>query len=88
MVLTLYTGSLLHMVPYFAMARVTYALFMLIGIMFIVLLVFGYTKNYVTIRSRKAGYYGAVQTLFLGAVAAGVSYGIIRALDQHDFAGT
>lgn len=70
------------MVPYFAMQNVTHALFVSIGITVVILLVFGFVKNWVTVRTKKAGAYGALQTLFVGALAAGTSYGIVRAVDS------
>jgi VIT1/CCC1 family predicted Fe2+/Mn2+ transporter len=71
------------MLPYFAMTNVTHALFISTGITIIVFLVFGFVKNYLTIRTTKSGLYGAVQTLCVGVLAAGTSYGIVRALDSR-----
>ena len=70
------------MIPYFAVHNVTHALFISIAITVVILLVFGYIKNWVTIRTKRAGVYGALQTLFIGALAAGASYGIVRAIDS------
>lgn len=70
------------MIPYFAMKNVTHALFVSIGITVVILLTFGFVKNWVTIRTKKAGMYGAAQTLLVGALAAGTSYGIVRAIDS------
>jgi VIT1/CCC1 family predicted Fe2+/Mn2+ transporter len=72
------------MIPYFAMTDATHALFASIGITVVILLVFGYIKNYVTIKTKRAGFYGAVQTLCVGVLAAGTSYGIVRALDSKN----
>jgi VIT1/CCC1 family predicted Fe2+/Mn2+ transporter len=77
-----YTGGLIPMLPYFAMKNVTHALFVSIGITVIILLLFGYAKNYVTVGTKRSGAYGAVQTLFVGALAAATSYGIVRAIDS------
>lgn len=77
-----FLGGLIPMIPYFAMKNVTHALFVSIGITVVVLLAFGYIKNYVTIRTKRAGAYGAVQTLFIGVLAAATSYGIVRAIDS------
>jgi vacuolar iron transporter family protein len=71
------------MIPYFFMENVTKALFVSISITVAILLLFGYIKNYVTIGTRKAGAYGAVQTLVIGVLAAGTSYGIVRAIDSR-----
>jgi vacuolar iron transporter family protein len=70
------------MIPYFAMTDVTHALFVSIGITVVILLAFGFIKNYVTIKTKRAGFYGAVQTLIVGVLAAGTSYGIVRGLDS------
>ena len=70
------------MIPYFAVKNVTHALFISIAITVVILLVFGYIKNWVTIRTKRAGVYGALQTLFIGVLAAGASYGIVRAIDS------
>lgn len=72
------------MIPYFAMTDVTHALFVSIGITVVVLLAFGFTKNYITVKTKRSGIYGAVQTLAVGVLAAGTSYGIVRALDSRD----
>lgn len=70
------------MIPYFAMKNVTHALFISIGITVVILLGFGYIKNKVTVGTKRAGFYGALQTLVVGALAAGASYGIVRAIDS------
>lgn len=70
------------MIPYFAMKSVTHALFVSIAITVVILLAFGFMKNWVTIRTKRAGVYGALQTLFVGALAAGTSYGIVRAINS------
>jgi vacuolar iron transporter family protein len=70
------------MIPYFAMKDVIHALFISIGITVITLLGFGYVKNWVTVGTKRAGAYGALQTLVIGALAAGASYGIVRAIDS------
>jgi VIT1/CCC1 family predicted Fe2+/Mn2+ transporter len=75
-------GGLIPMIPYFAMTNVTHALFVSIGITVVILLLFGYIKNYYTIGTKRAGVYGAVQTLFIGVLAAATSYGIVRAIDS------
>lgn len=72
------------MIPYFAMHDVTHALFISIGITAIVLLVFGYIKNWVTVGTKKSATYGAFQTLFVGGLAAAASYGTVRGLDSKN----
>jgi VIT1/CCC1 family predicted Fe2+/Mn2+ transporter len=76
------------MIPYFAMKNVTHALFVSIGITVVILLGFGFVKNYITIKTKRSGFYGAVQTLAIGILAAGTSYGIVRALDSRESPNT
>jgi len=80
--LAYFIGGLIPMIPYFAMKDVTHALFVSIGITVVILLLFGYIKNYFTIGTKRAGAYGAVQTLCIGVLAAATSYGIVRAIDS------
>lgn len=75
-------GGILPMVPYFAMHRVVDALFVSIGITVVILLAFGFIKNYVTVKTKRSGFYGAVQTLLVGVLAAGTSYGIVYGIDH------
>lgn len=70
------------MIPYFAMKNVTHALFVSIGITVVILNIFGFIKNYITIGTTRAGFYGAAQTLCVGVLAAATSYGIVRAIDS------
>ena len=70
------------MIPYFAIKNVTHALFISIGITVVILLGFGYVKNKITVGTKRAGLYGAAQTLVVGALAASASYGIVRAIDS------
>ncbi|KAJ9149919.1 Vacuolar iron transporter 1.1 [Pleurostoma richardsiae] len=77
-----FIGGLVPMVPYFLMASARNALFVSIATTALVLLAFGYVKNYLTIRNKRAGFMGALQTLIIGALAAGTSYGIVRLLDS------
>lgn len=82
--LSYFVGGLVPMIPYFVMDVARDALFVSIGITVVILLGFGYVKSYVTIRTRKAGLWGAMQTLVIGALAAGTSYAIVRLLDSGD----
>ena len=79
-----FIGGLIPMIPYFAMSNVTHALFVSIGITIAILLGFGFMKNWFTIGTKRAGFYGAVQTLCIGVLAAATSYGIVRALDSKN----
>lgn len=76
-------GGLIPMIPYFAMSNVAHALFVSIGITVVILNVFGFIKNYMTIGTKRAGFYGAAQTLCIGVLAAGTSYGIVKAIDSR-----
>jgi vacuolar iron transporter family protein len=79
--LSYFVGGLIPMIPYFVMDLAQQALFVSVAITVVVLLAFGYVKNWVTIRTRWAGVQGALQTLVIGALAAGTSYLIVRLLD-------
>ncbi len=76
-----FIGGLIPMTPYFVMRRAGDALMVSIAITAVILLVFGYVKTACTVTSRKAAFWGALQTLLIGALAAGAAYGIVRALD-------
>jgi predicted membrane protein (TIGR00267 family) len=82
--LSYFIGGLIPMIPYFIMSRVREAMVVSIAVTVVVLLGFGYVKNWVTIRNHRAGLWGAVQTLIIGMLAAGTSYVIVRALDRRD----
>ncbi|KAK3944399.1 VIT family-domain-containing protein [Diplogelasinospora grovesii] len=79
-----FVGGLVPMLPYFFMDRADSALLVSVAITAVILLAFGYLKNWVTIRTKKAGFWGAMQTLIIGAAAAGTSYAIVRLLDTTD----
>ncbi|KAK0612075.1 Ccc1 family [Immersiella caudata] len=77
-----FVGGLVPMLPYFFMAgRAREALGVSVGIAVVVLLAFGFAKSWVTVRNGKAGVWGALQTLVIGAVAAGTSYEVVRLVD-------
>lgn len=75
------------MIPYFATKNVTHALFVSIGITFVILLAFGFIKNYITVKTKRSGLYGAIQTLCIGTLAAGTSYGIVRGINSSNIGG-
>jgi VIT1/CCC1 family predicted Fe2+/Mn2+ transporter len=79
--LSYFIGGLVPMIPYFVMSRVREALYVSIGVTVLVLLGFGYAKDFVAIRTHRAGLWGAVQTLIIGLLAAGTSYVIVKTLD-------
>lgn len=70
------------MIPYFATRHINEALFSSIGVTVIILLVFGYVKSKITGCSAKDSVVGAVETLFIGALAAAVSYGIVKGINS------
>lgn len=71
------------MIPYFAGFRnINHALFVSIGLTVVILLVFGYVKSIATGTTRKEGIWCAAQTLCVGTLAAGVSYGIVYGLHK------
>ncbi|QIW97428.1 hypothetical protein AMS68_002946 [Peltaster fructicola] len=82
--LSYFLGGLLPMIPYFAFSTVEYALYTSIGITAIVLLVFGYGKAIITGTNRVNALWSAGETLLVGALAAGVSYGIVRAVNSSE----
>ncbi|ODA79469.1 hypothetical protein RJ55_05062 [Drechmeria coniospora] len=79
--LSYFVGGLIPMVPYFIMTSIREALLVSVAVTVIILLGFGYVKNYVAIRNHKAGVWGALQTLVIGMLAAGTSYFIVKSLD-------
>uniref|UniRef100_A0A093VRB0 Vacuolar iron transporter 1.1 n=1 Tax=Talaromyces marneffei PM1 TaxID=1077442 RepID=A0A093VRB0_TALMA len=81
---SLIIGGLLPMIPYFAMTNVTHALFVSIGITFVILVVFGFIKNYIVVKTTRSGLWGALQTLIVGTLAAGTSYGIVYGIDHSN----
>ena len=89
------TGGFVCLIPYIAMARsdphdIDKALYYSIGLMVVVLLLFGYVKTCVIAgwggrTNVWNGLKGAVMMLVAGAMAAGAAYGSVRALDQVKF---
>ncbi|KAK3385786.1 VIT family-domain-containing protein [Podospora didyma] len=77
-----FVGGLIPMLPYFFMDNASQALWVSVAITAVILLAFGFMKNWLTIRTKKAGLWGALQTLIIGALAAGTSYVIVRLLDS------
>ena len=79
---TITKGGLLPMIPYFIfMHRINTALYTSIGVTAAVLIAFGFTKAKLTGTSTKDAWFGAAQTLLIGGVAAGVSYGVVRGVN-------
>lgn len=78
-----FVGGLIPMIPYFAIHDVLHALYTSIGISVVILLTFGYIKAIVTGTRRTEACMSAVQTLIVGAIAAGTAYGIVRGVNQR-----
>jgi vacuolar iron transporter family protein len=76
-------GGIIPMIPYFAFKDVSRALYVSIGITVIVLLLFGYAKAAIAGTSRRACFESAIQTLAIGVMAAGTSYGIVYGINKH-----
>lgn len=70
------------MIPYFAIRNTRDALFVSIGVTIVILLIFGYIKNYIVMKTKRAGVYGALQALLIGALAASTSYGIVYVIER------
>lgn len=85
--LSYFVGGLLPMIPYFALTDATHALFISIAITVVILILFGYIKSWATIKTKRAGVWGALQTLMVGVIAAGTSYGIVRGLNMRNPSG-
>lgn len=92
MAVAYFIGGIVPMLPYFfvgkhsALHSVLDGLYVSIGISIILLLSFGYVKAMVTGCGRKAAVSSALQTLFVGIVASGTSFGIVWALN-HGLSG-
>lgn len=81
--LSYFIGGLIPMIPYFAYHDVLHALYTSIGISVVILLLFGYVKAIVTGTRRKEACMSALQTLIVGAIAAGTAYGIVRGVNER-----
>ncbi|KID70532.1 hypothetical protein MAN_00131, partial [Metarhizium hybridum] len=82
--LSYFVGGLIPMVPYFLLDNIRDALVVSVAVTVVILLGFGYVKNYVAIRNHRAGAWGALQTLVIGVLAAGTSYLIVKSLDRGE----
>lgn len=79
--LAYFFGGLTPMIPYLAYKNINHALFTSIGITVVILMVFGYLQAVVTGCNRRDAAFSSMQTLMVGVLAAGPSYGI------HDYRG-
>ncbi|KAG8413140.1 Protein ccc1 [Metarhizium acridum] len=82
--LSYFVGGLIPMIPYFLLDNIREALVVSVAVTVVILLGFGYVKNYVAIRNHRAGAWGALQTLVIGVLAAGTSYVIVKSLDRGE----
>lgn len=82
MAVAYFVGGILPMIPYFCVSDVLTGLFASIVITFFLLIAFGYVKAAVTGCGREAAIRSAWQTLLVGAVASGCSFGIVYGLNN------
>ena len=80
--LSYFLGGLIPMIPYFAFHNINHALFTSIAITAVILVVFGFVKAVLTGCTRKDAIISSLQTLMIGIIAAGTSYGIVRGVNQ------
>lgn len=71
------------MTPYFTAQHLSTALGISIGITTIVLLIFGYVKSLAAGMTGYSALHGSLETLLIGAAAAGGSYGITWGVNKH-----
>ncbi|KAF2029545.1 DUF125-domain-containing protein [Setomelanomma holmii] len=80
--LTYLLGGLTPMIPYFPFNNVNHALFTSVGITFVLLVVFGWIRSVLTGSKGRAIISSIVQTVAVGAIPAGTSYGIVREISK------
>jgi vacuolar iron transporter family protein len=87
-----FSGGFIPLIPYFAVRKddVLKGLWWSIGIMAVVLLIFGYVKTCVVRGWRGkdnviAGLKGAIQMALVGAAAAGAAVGLVRAINHEGY---
>jgi len=76
-----FLGGIIPMIPYFIAKNVFTALKISISIAVVVLVAFGYIKSLITGTGHKSAVISAIQTLVVGALAVGASYGIVRGVN-------
>jgi vacuolar iron transporter family protein len=76
-------GGIIPLIPYFFVAKASTALIYSCILTGVVLLIFGAIKSRITGAGKGVGgvVYGAVSTLFVGGIAAGAAFAIVRALE-------
>jgi predicted membrane protein (TIGR00267 family) len=80
--LSYFLGGLVPMIPYFVFHNINHALFTSIGVTVLILIVFGYIKAIITGCTKNDAMLSSLQTLLVGVIAAGTSYGIVRGFNQ------
>ncbi|KAI9017909.1 Ccc1 family [Phycomyces nitens] len=76
-----FVGGLIPLLPYLFLEDAMLALYVSVAVTSLTLLVFGYVKSKLV--NPDGAFMGAVQTLLIGAVAAGASYGIVKLLPSE-----
>ncbi|GAA5806785.1 hypothetical protein MFLAVUS_000133 [Mucor flavus] len=79
--LSYFIGGLIPLLPYYFFENARYALYISGAVTLLTLLIFGYIKSRLV--NPNGAVWGAIQTMLIGAVAAGASYGIVYLLPQE-----
>ncbi|KAI8391157.1 Ccc1 family [Radiomyces spectabilis] len=79
--LSYFVGGLIPLLPYIFIDDATLALYVSVAVTSLTLLIFGYVKSRLV--NPKGALWGAIQTLLIGALAAGASYGIVYLLPSE-----
>jgi len=83
-----FLGGLLPLLPYFFTEQILNALYISIGVMAVVLFIFGYVKTCIVIgwngrRKVIKGCYGGVQMMIVGGAAAGAAMGLVKLFNRE-----
>ena len=78
-----FIGGLVPLLPYFFFDPFT-ALMVSIAITGVVLFAFGFIKNYIGRKNKMAAFKSGMQVLFVGGLAAGSSYAIVKMIGGTD----
>ncbi|KAF2218700.1 VIT family-domain-containing protein [Elsinoe ampelina] len=81
MSIAFFIGGLVPMIPYFIIKKTKHALPASVCITIMTLIAFGYVKAIVLGCSPRDRWVSAAQTLFVGALATGTSYGIVKGIN-------
>lgn len=77
-----FIGGFVPLLPYLLIASTIHAFYASICLTAVVLLIFGWVKSAILVKSRKLAFYSALQTLLIGTLAAGSAFGLVRLLDS------